>query len=379
MPDPRNIWSSLVDMIKGILSTHSGAPDYRSIPESPVPKTRSRARYSIVIMTESGAARQIKLTPNRIRLAIGAAIAAVVIVVVGFVGLFSSGPSDERLLKERDKLAKRIQTLEEENRKLELARSVEAHQIPQTASTAVAGLHRSSTSSTAPDSSESVSPGVPSGEPEESKLSPNKLESEASSRPTHEVPENPTEESEVTQSASSPAEVPPSRTASLQERSRVPSDSPSASVQRQIINFNARNVTALRDNEKKGMITFKLIKDQTDVQFSGYLFVIVETVNSRGEYKTLCYPKRAQLGPEDMPENFQDGAQLKFDSDKRVEVPYQGMQLARSLSRLSILIYGVDGNVVFQRGFERDEIKFARTGTARTKSLPRAQRARHAL
>lgn len=381
MPDLRNIWSSLADTIKGVLPTRGGSTDYRSIPEPPSPKARSRAKYSIVIMSESGAARQIKLTKNRIRLAIGAALAAVVIILLGFVGLFSSGSSDEGLRRERDQLANRVETLEEENHKLQMEQSVKSQQASRVSGSELASLPKPNAPSNTPEPTEPVSATSPSDPVEESNQATSASENSSDTGQTEVAPENPSGESEVSQPSPPPAEAPQPRTASPVNTAGISPDTASTAARQPIINFDARNVIALRDGNKKekGKISFRLIKDQTDVPFSGYLFIILELVNRQGNYKILCYPK-ARLGPEDMPEDFRDGKELEFKSNKKFEIPYRGTRLVSSLSRLSVLVYGEDGNVVYQRGFERDEVKFRTSGTARNKrNRPNAQRARHAL
>jgi len=40
-----------------------------------------------------------------------------------------------------------------------------------------------------------------------------------------------------------------------------------------------------------------------------------------------------------------------------VELPFRDVRPGASLARVSILLYDVDGSIVFQRGFERKELK----------------------
>ena len=119
------------------------------------------------------------------------------------------------------------------------------------------------------------------------------------------------------------------------------------------INFDAQAVTATAENSSKGKLRFKLIKDQPDIRFSGYLFVFVEMADQRGVPTTYAYPQRTRVGEGDLPSNYKDGKSLSFKLNSWVELPYSGTHL----ERVSILLYGENGKIVFQRGFDRREVK----------------------
>jgi hypothetical protein len=123
------------------------------------------------------------------------------------------------------------------------------------------------------------------------------------------------------------------------------------------VNFNAQEVAATVDANSGGTLSFRLVKDQPEQRFSGYLFVFVEMADQRGENKIYVYPKTAKLGEEDLPADFKDGETLSFKYNSRVELPYADIRQGASLARVSILLYGENGKIVFQRSFDRKEIK----------------------
>jgi hypothetical protein len=123
-----------------------------------------------------------------------------------------------------------------------------------------------------------------------------------------------------------------------------------------IINFNAQGVTAVADGPNKGTLSFRLIKDQQDIRFSGYLFVFVE-MGEGEDSRIYAYPQRAQLGDGYLPSDYREGESVSFKINSRVELPYKDVRSGAALSRVSILLYGQDGNIVFQRGFDRKEVK----------------------
>jgi hypothetical protein len=149
-----------------------------------------------------------------------------------------------------------------------------------------------------------------------------------------------------------------------------------------IMNFDAQNVTTLPQTAQSGTLSFRLIKDQPDIMFSGYLFVFVEMTDQRGENKIYAYPKKARLGEEDLPVDFRDGESIAFKRNSKVELPYEDIRTGANLSRVSILLYGENGRILFQRGFDRKELKTAShrgTASSHETSRPRAAERRRAL
>ncbi len=129
------------------------------------------------------------------------------------------------------------------------------------------------------------------------------------------------------------------------------------SVQTPIINFNAQEVTATVESPNSGKLSFRLIKDHPDTLFSGYLFVFVETVDQRGENRIVVYPSKTRLAEEDLPADYRDGQSIPFKVNSRVELAYGDSRSGTSLSRVSILLYDENGKIVFQRGFDRKELR----------------------
>lgn len=148
-----------------------------------------------------------------------------------------------------------------------------------------------------------------------------------------------------------------------------------------ILNFNAEDVTVVAEAGNRGTIRFRLVKDQHDVRFAGYLFVFVEMVDKRGEHKVYAYPDRTRMGEgDDLPQDFRTGESLSFKYNSRVELPYSDVRTGANLARLSILLYGEDGNIVFQRGFSRGELKMVSAkATNVTDERPKPVKKRQAL
>jgi len=123
------------------------------------------------------------------------------------------------------------------------------------------------------------------------------------------------------------------------------------------IGFDAQEVNAVADSPNSGTLSFRLVKDSPDVRFSGYLFVFVEMADQRGENKIYAYPKQTRLGEEDLPADYRDGETVSFKYNSRVELPYGDIRPGASLAKVSIVLYSDNGKIVFQRGFDRREVK----------------------
>lgn len=123
------------------------------------------------------------------------------------------------------------------------------------------------------------------------------------------------------------------------------------------LSFNAQQVTAVTEAPGKGTLSFRLVKDHPEVPFRGYLFVFVETLDKLEEPKIWAYPDRAKLGDEYLPSDYHEGESLSFKQNSRVELPLRDVRPGAALARVSILLYDLDGSIVFQRGFERKEVK----------------------
>ncbi len=147
-----------------------------------------------------------------------------------------------------------------------------------------------------------------------------------------------------------------------------------------IINFNAQDVTVKPTEVNAGTLSFRLIKDHSDMLFSGYLFVFVEMQDKRGETKIYVYPDKTRLGEGDLPSDFKQGENISFKYNSRVELPYGDIRSGAGLARVSILLYGDDGKIVFQRGFEKKELSVSGSGAQRMEGAkPKPTEKRRAL
>jgi len=129
-----------------------------------------------------------------------------------------------------------------------------------------------------------------------------------------------------------------------------------------IVSFNAREVTALAKGTNTGTLSFRLVKDRPEVKFSGYLFVFVEMEDKRGENRIYAYPTQTRLSEGDLPADYREGEKIEFKFNSRVEFDYGDTRPGTNLARVSILLYGDNGKIVFQRGFDRKEVKMVRAG-----------------
>jgi len=164
------------------------------------------------------------------------------------------------------------------------------------------------------------------------------------------------EEFEAQPSSSAP-ETLPKQTAQREPTEAAPSETADGSPRQSPVNFNAEAVTASAETTSNGTLSFRLIKDQPALQFAGFLFVFLEMVDQQGETKIYAYPERTRLGDGDLPANYKDGKDLTFKYNCRIELPYNDMRPGARLERVSILLYGENGKIVFQRGFDRNEVK----------------------
>ncbi len=122
------------------------------------------------------------------------------------------------------------------------------------------------------------------------------------------------------------------------------------------------------------------MKDQPDIKFAGYLFVYVEMEDKRGENRIYVYPKQTRLGEGDLPYDFRDGEMIAFKFNSRVELPYGDPRPSASLSAVSILLYGENGKIVFQRTFGRQEVAMVSSKSNKAEQpKPRSSEKRQAL
>ncbi len=313
------------------------------MPQIPVPKPRTKARYSLVLINEAGYSRQIELTRARL-IAVGGAVAAVALALV-MVIVFSGRST---VSQPGAGLQAKIQALQNDLNKKDLALAEQEKRVKE--------LEKFSLSSATPQSTtddltrQLSEPEVtPADEPRLGAVSENANALKRKEFAEKAEPQNNT--GRLTMPVQSGPKKPSVEAA-------LPGLDLSEPLNKQaIVNFNAQDVTAVSDGDSGGTLSFRLVKDHPDLRFSGYLFVFVEMTDQRGEQKIYVYPKAARLGDEDLPADYREGETLSFKYNSRVELPYGDIRSGASLARVSILLYGDNGKIVFQRGFERKEVR----------------------
>jgi hypothetical protein len=317
----------------------------------PVPKARNKARYSVVLIGATGQSHQLELTPWRLRLGLG--IVAAVIVVGGLAAISSLAFRTEttKNTARDENLIAQVSQLQDELRQKELALKVQEKRLKemQELPTLAAVPPRPSRDVPSPQTGGEVAAeeGGPLLALQEPKASDSAL-MRPSAKPTDQDASD--EESKSQDGAG--------------EDVAGTSGAKDPSAKLPIINFNAQRVTAVAESQSKGTLSFQLVKDRHDIRFSGYLFVFVEMVDGK-ENKIYAYPKRARMGEEDLPADFREGESVSFKYNSRVELPYVDVRPDAHLASVSILLYGQNGKIVFQRAFDRREVKTtsAKAGT----------------
>ena len=358
MTQVNKIWSWLRARMKRSPSSPDDGVGAKIFPPIPEPKSRKKSRYSVVLINESGSSRQIELTSPRLRVA---TIAGVVVLaglaILIYFSVWGSGSRDGSIRAERDLLAAKVEALEEKLRQKELAMTAREKGLeePRESRPLESVLPPPPTE---PTSSPGVSAGVAAETREHDPIT-SLLKSG-----DHELGQ----ESETRTKRSQSLDPDNALIAELgKPSSATPAAEHEASQPRSsIISFNAQDVTAVAEGSNRGKLSFRLVKDHPKRKFSGYLFVFVEMVDPRGENKIYVYPRRTRLGEGDMPTNYRAGESLAFKFNSRVELPYGDIRMGASLARVSILLYGEDGRIVFQRGFNRNELKVV----GRSKATP---------
>lgn len=369
------VWSWLAARIRGSGSSAKPGPPYKERPPVPAPKVRKKSRYSLVIISESGSSRQIDLTTFRIRAAVGGVLAFLCIVVIVSMSVGGSIFGKASSGTDTSALTEKVRSLEEELRKKDLALAVQKKRLSETEQSTAASAAQPQQSRRLVPSDERTPAAqlsqeegrlasIPETSPQAGSVAvaePKADESKAPSRPAA--------------GSKRTADAGPAQSRTDSRTTEEKADSGHA-----LINFNAQEVTAVSEHSNNGTLSFRLIKDNPNLRFSGYLFVFVEMVDKKGENKIYAYPKRTRLGEGDLPQDYRSGESLSFKYNSRVELPFRDMRTGASLARVSILLYGEDGSIVFQRGFNRGELKLVGAKpTNVTDERPKASRTRQAL
>lgn len=370
------VWSWLAARIRGSESSAKPGPPYKERPPVPAPKIRKKSRYSIVIIGESGSSRQIDLTTFRIRAAVGGVLAFLAVVVIVSMSLGSSMFGKASSAADTSAVTEKVKSLEDELQKKELALAVQKKRLDEMEQSTLSGRDQ-------PQRGRRL---VPSEE--RAPIGPLSQED----GPLTSIPESSPRTGSIATVAEPKAgeSGTPSRPAAPGRRAAEPGPSQSPAETRSaeekpdaghaVINFNAQEVTAVAETANSGTLSFRLIKDSPNLRFSGYLFVFVEMADKKGENKIYAYPKRTRLGEGDLPQDYRSGESLSFKYNSRVELPFRDLRTGASLTRVSILLYGEDGSIVFQRGFNRSELKLVGAKpTNVTGERPKAGKTRQAL
>ncbi len=314
-----------------------------------------------MLINEAGRSRQIEISPLGLRVGLAAACGAVFLVIVAAIAAGGYLMSGSELAGDQGALTRKVAALEEELRKKELALTVQEKRLKemQELPTMLSGPSKGT------ESERSGEAGSVDSTPRASDHGPLTAmrPAESGSRPGEDSSSNLPLGSETTDSPVGDSR--PSRYAE-RETPESPGDSttpPSRSKQTaDIIEFNAEDVTAVATAPNSGVLRFKLIKSRPSIRFSGYLFVYVEMEDGRGESRLYAYPKEARRGEEDLPVNFREGESVAFHKNSLVELPYKDSRAGAALAGVSILIYDADGKIVFQRRFDRKDLKVVESG-----------------
>lgn len=303
-------------------------------------------------MSDSGTSRQLELTPWRIRLAAvvlaGAVCASVALVVAASGNLSGRG----RSAQDNSDLES-LKSLQEEMKKKDLALAVlekrlkETQEAPNLPAIGPKMAGGPTSKSAVPEAGSELQEDGPLTSLQDSLKSKKTVKSRTVSR----------EDGDATTAELNADPTPPGPAIAAGADTSLQSELSDSIAKMPVINFNAQEVTAASEGPNSGTLSFRLIKDQPDVRFSGYLFVVVEMADQRGENKTYVYPKDTRLGEEDLPTDYKEGEGLSFKENARVELPYGDIRNSAALSRVSIVLYAENGRIVFQRSFEKKEVK----------------------
>lgn len=314
----------------------------------------AKARYSVVIITDSGRSRQIDLTPFRLRMGIAGVVTVLVLVAVAGALVGSYGTNRAVSVSEGPDLLKKVKSLEEELQVKELAVAAQKKRLEE--------LERDSSSARAsitgerrPESDAALSTTPPVSREERVAARPG--DSRRGQEPWA-LPGS-SGESEAAPLFQPPAAEPTRPPDRGEDSGRVasrPSGTQPGEGESPLISFNAQQLMAVPgDNQDETIISFRLVKDHPNIRFVGYMFVYLE-IQEGQERRLIVYPADASLGEGHLPKDYKQGKGIRFRYNSTVQVPYQNAGTGSSLTGISILLYDRDGAIVFQRGFERAEI-----------------------
>ena len=320
-------------------------------PPIPSHKARKQRGYSIVAIGKSGKSKQYELSEKMTGLSIAIGALIIVLALGGMynLGKFlihgSSGAANDPAVAER------LALLQEELRHKEVALAVQEKRLMEQ-SNPEQGLKGNRDFEQASGASDSRSNRALNG-PLDGNLQ--------ASNPAEKLERSfDTSLAETEQGIEAKPGKAPQKPDPAHKTAAIPSDKGApASETIPIVNFNTQDVSIIPESPGSGTLSFRLVKDHPDMLFSGYLFVFVEMEDKRGENKIYVYPDKARLGEGDLPQDFKEGEGISFKYNSRVELPFGDIRSGAQLARVSILLYGDNGKIVFQRGFDKKELTVA--------------------
>jgi len=335
-------------------------------PPVPEPKARPKDRYTVLVLGEAGRSSQLDLSRSRLKVLVLSGGLAVIVVVAMVFALprFFSGPG-QNTVQTSTQLDSTVQKDAQASKMQEQTKAASSStQKPQTVKPI--GLE------TGDSGSQTAGLAVPAPEiPSQLKpIDPGAV------KPTDSTSSSATGSGEQQAEKRLAKKTPAATETTVPEKNSTPPP-PSDPF---IMNFDAQQVTATVDSTNSGTLSFRLVKDQPDTKFAGYLFVYVEMEDAAGENRIYVYPKQTRLGEGDLPFDFRAGEIIAFKFHSRVELPYGDPRTGASLAGVSILVYGENGKIVFQRTFGRQEVALVNTkGSKAERAKPRTGEKRQAL
>ncbi len=322
-----------------------------------------------MLISESGESRQIDLTPMRIRAAIAGIVGFLALAVALGVGLgffLDTGNIAQSGVPDLELRAK-VESLQEALKSREIEISAKERQLAEMADS-LESANALASRGTAEFTGPAESPGADQSGNDET----NGSKYADQSGPTV-GPEPPSSEAQPSERVANNSENDPTGSSSQ-------GASASAAPSKPLLNFKARDLTAIRESADQAKLSFRLEKDRPDIFFEGYLFVYVETPDPKGGYKWKVYPQKAKLGDGDFPLDYKAGHFVEFKKNSEVhldDVPLNKHKRDASLRRVVVLLYSADGGIVFQREFDRRDINnVSRTSSAAREVLGASHRRR---
>lgn len=346
------IRSFLAEKFKRSDSLASNKAPLKESPPIPSHKTRKQRGYSIVVIGKSGKSRQYELSERSTGIGIGLCAILVLLSLGGLYGFGSFLIHGSSRTANDPAVAEKMAVLQEELRNKEVALAVQEKRLMEQSIPGQGG-RGSRDFEQASGSSGLRSPNSLHGSSPEAQVQ--------AASPAEKLEHSfDTSLAESESGTETKAVKGPQKADSTLKTAGLPPDKATTQTQTgPIVNFNTQEVMIVPESAGSGTLSFRLVKDHPDMLFSGYLFVFVEMEDKRGENKIYVYPDKTRLGEGDLPHDFKEGESISFKYNSRVELPFGDIRSGAQLARVSILLYGDNGKIVFQRGFDKKELSVA--------------------